>query len=202
MHIYFDEAGNCAPFSQPSATQYFVLAALVVQNYEVVEQAIQQFRQRLSFNQEFKSHKTSLEIRLALLKMSLNLQISFNVMVVNKQSLSGEWQHQNSMTLYQAIASEFLIAVAKPLVGATLIIDEIDRHQTDILKKQVQLAVNSDKTRRIKKVRGHNSRRDNLLQLADVVVGSVFRAKERGDDRCLAVMASQVCWYHFSGEKR
>jgi hypothetical protein len=145
MYIYFDEAGNCAPFSQPSATQYFVLAALTIQNHEHAEQAMQQFRQQVSFYQEFKSHQTSLEIRLALLKMSLTLEISFNVMAVNKQSLDNNWQGQKSMVLYQAIASEFLIAVAKPLAGATLIIDEIDRYQTDVLKKRVQLAVNADK---------------------------------------------------------
>jgi hypothetical protein len=206
MHIYLDESGNPAPLSRPAATRYFALAAIVISDREEVEHAIRVLRQQLSFDKEFKSHKTPVGIQIKLLKVARSYGLSFDVMVVDKESLGPEWQERRGLDLFQAMAEEALEAVACDLRNATVVIDEVDKRQTEALKKAVRARVNpprpsKDNPRRIKKVRGHNSRQDDLLQLADVVVGSVFRARERGDQRCFEVIESRIRWHKFSGEK-
>ena len=183
------------------------MVALVIRDREKVRRAIQQLRRQHHFEKEFKSHKTPIGIRLALLKMAVSLGLSFDVMVVDKKQLSAEWQRRTGLELYTAVAGELLLGVAGSLKNTILIVDEIDRHQTTVLKKHVRTTVNpahpsKENPMRIRKVSGHNSRQDDLLQLADVVVGSVFRARERHDFRCVAVTESRVQWHRFSGEKQ
>jgi hypothetical protein len=163
-------------------------------------------RQQLGFDKEFKSHKTPVDIRNRLLKVAKSLGLSFDVMVVDKESLSPQWQERRGLDLFQAMAEELLAAVARDLRTAILVIDEVDRRQIEALKRAVRARVNppqpsEENPRRIKKVRSPNSRQDNLLQLADVVAGSVFRAEERGDQRCFEVIESRIRWHKFSGGK-
>jgi len=206
VHIYLDESGNPAPLSRPSTTRYFALAAIVIPDREEVERAIGVLRQQLGFDKEFKSHKTPVDIRIRLLKVANSLGLPFDIMVVDKESMGPRWQEWRGLDLFQAMAEELLAAVARDLRNATVVIDEVDKRQTQALKRAVRARINppqpsEESPRRIKKVRGHNSRQDDLLQLADVVVGSVFRAKERGDQRCFEVIESHIRWHKFSGEK-
>jgi len=64
------------------------MVALVIRDREKVRRAIQQLRRQYHFEKEFKSHKTPIGIRLALLKMAVSLGLSFDVMVVDKKQLS------------------------------------------------------------------------------------------------------------------
>lgn len=206
MHVYLDESGNPASLSRPAATRYFALVAIIIPSREEVEHAIRGLRQELGFDKEFKSHKTPVNIQIRLLQIAKSFDLSFDVMVVDKASLSPEWQKRRGLDLFQAMAAELLAAVVHDLKNVTLVIDEVDKRQTEALKRALRARINpprpsKDNPRRIKKVRGHNSRQDDLLQLADVVVGSVFRAKERGDQRCLEVIESRIRWHKFSGEK-
>jgi len=206
MHICLDESGNPAPFSRPAATRHFALVAIVIPDKEEGERAIQMLRKQLGFDREFKSHKTPIGIQIRLLEVAKSLGLSFDVMVVDKESLNPEWQKRRGLDLFQAMAEELLAAAVRDLRNATLVIDEVDKRQTEALKRALRAKVNpprpsKENPRRIKKVRGHNSRQDDLLQLADVVVGSVFRVKERGDQRCFEMMESCIRWHKFSGEK-
>jgi hypothetical protein len=206
MHIYLDESGNPAPLSRPAATQRFALVAIVIPDREKVEHAIRVLRQQLGFDKEFKSHRTPVDTQIRLLKVARLLGVYFDVMIVDKASLDPEWQKRRGLDLFQAMAEEMLAAVVHDLKNATLVIDEVDKQQTEVLKRALRAKINpprpnKENPRRIKKVRGHNSRQDDLLQLADVVVGSVFRAKERGDQRCFEIIKSRIRWHKFSGEK-
>jgi hypothetical protein len=206
MRVYLDESGNPAPLSRPAATRHFALAAIVIPNREELQHAIGVLRQELGFDKEFKSHKTPTDIQIRLLKVAKSFGLSFNVMVVDKESLSLEWQNRRGLDLFQAMTEELLAAVVRDLKNAILVIDEVDKWQTEALERALRARINpsrpsKENPRRIKKVRGHNSRQDDLLQLADVVVGSVFRAKERGDQRCFEVIESRIRWHEFSGEK-
>ncbi len=76
------------------------MVALVIRDREKVRRAIQQLRRQHHFEKEFKSHKTPIGIRLALLKMAVSLGLSFDVMVVDKKQLSAEWQRRTGLELY------------------------------------------------------------------------------------------------------
>lgn len=206
MHIYQDESGNAGSLSRPSATRHFALVALVIEDRDSVERAMRELRKELSFGYEFKSHKTPIDIRIALLKRAISLDLYFDVMVVDKEALTAGWQQRSGLDLYRAMSQQLLAVVVRDLKNAILVTDEVDRRQTEALRKAIRQKVNPSRSdrlrpRRIKKVSGHDSRRDDLLQLADVVVGSVFRARERGDRRSLDVIESRIRWHKFSGEK-
>jgi len=175
MHVYVDESGNTAPLGRPSATRHFALVALVIHDRERVERAIRQLRHQLHFEKEFKSHKTPIAFRIALLEVAVSLGLSFDVMVVDKELLSPEWQSRNGLALYEAVAKKLLTTVTRSFKKAILIIDQVDAHQTAVLKKGIRAAVNpsrpnKENPKRIKKVSGHNSRQSDLLQLAPASV--------------------------------
>jgi hypothetical protein len=197
MHVYLDESGNAAPLAQRSATWHFVLAVLAIGNREDVERAIQQLRHKLRFDKEFKLHRTPLELRIALLKMAVAQGLSFDVMVVDKNQLSDQWCKCNSLELYRAMAGELLAEVVESFRNVIVVVDKIDSYQTSVLRSSIRATINlggldQSSAKRIRKVSGHDSSRDDLLQLTDVVAGSVFRARERGDPRCLQVIAPRV----------
>ena len=104
MHIYLDESGNPAPLSRSSATRHFALAAIIIPGSGEVERAIGVLRQQLGFDKEFKSHKTPIDIRIRLLKVAKSLGLSFDVMAVDKESLSPQWQERRGLDLFQAMA--------------------------------------------------------------------------------------------------
>ncbi len=207
MHIYLDEAGNPAPLAHPSTTRHFLLVVAIVEDREPVGQAIRKLRDELGFYLELKSHKTPLDKRLALLKRARELELYFDVMVVDKQALVPRWRAQSGANLYLALIEELLLAVTQRLKNAILVVDEIDRRHTEAIRKRIRIGVNlsqleGHRLRRIKRVVGHDSQRDDLIQLVDVVAGSVFRARERGDRRGLDAIEARIRWHRFSGEKQ
>lgn len=187
MLVFIDESGDTGLKVNGGSSRYFVIVlVLFEENDEAVacDQRIELLKRELRFNKnkEFKFNKLRKEQRIVFIQAVLPYSFFFFGIVINKDQhkLYGDgFRVKESFYKY---ACGLVFENAKPHLKDALVV--IDGSGSREFKKQFQAYLRKKiGTGIIKKIKIQNSQSNNLIQLADVVAGSVYRSLTDKEDK-------------------
>lgn len=181
-----DESGDPGLKLDSGSSKYFVVTLVVFEENEEAEaldRRVNLLKHELGLNPfyEMKFNKCNKEIRERFLFSVIAYNFFYFAIVINKEKLYGEgFGYKESFYKY---ASGLVFQNAKThLHDATIIIDgsgskDFRNELSSYLRKKISGGY-------IKKIKLQDSRRNNLLQLADMVSGAVKRSfSEKSDSK-------------------
>jgi len=189
MLVFIDESGDSGRKINQGSSKYFVVALVIFEDPEEaqkVDERIDLLRteMRLVPTYEFRFNKCGRSFRESFLQAVAPYQFAYYGIVIDKDParLWGEgFNHKESFIKY---CSWLVFENAKPyLSNATVIIDGCgSRDFRKGLQSYLKRRVNDRGQRFIRKVSMRDSSRNNLVQLADMVAGSINRSYgDKGD---------------------
>ena len=192
MLIFVDESGDPGLKIGQGSSKYFIVALVGFDNHDEAQAAddrISLLKKEQGLSENFEFHFANLKPahrRLFLATIASYDFFYFGIVVNKIRLLASEFTHQES---FYNFACGLIFENAKDrLVNAKLTIDgrasRVFRHQ---LKNYLRRLADNAEERIIRKVITQDSNRNNLLQLADLVVGSIARSysgkKDAGECR-------------------
>jgi len=178
--LFMDESGDQGFKFDKGSSQFFVLCLIIFDSPKKAEKAsaaIKALRGELKLppNFEFKfSTGTTSKVKEKFLKSIKSADFSYRAVIIDKKKLLKKCPESAQDALY-LLASEILFIRGKPLTQATLVLDRINRQFLRKMNYFLKRRLNTDLSRIIKKVKADNSANNNLLQLVDMVCGTIFR---------------------------
>ena len=182
MLIFIDESGDSGLKLNAGSSKYFVVALVAFEDHDealAVDDRISLLRKERQLQESFEFHFTKLKPadRRAFLEAIAPYNFFYLGIVLDKAKLTrGDFRIKESFYKH---ACGLIFEKAKPrLSNAVVVLDErgsIDFNRE--LKTYLVRRLNDDSGKRfIKKVKTQSSAKSNLLQLTDMIVGSVARA--------------------------
>jgi len=183
MLAFVDESGCTGLKIQSGSSRYFVVAVVIFEELDVahaLDKRIDELHQEMGHGPkgEFRFYNTNRERRKMFLKAVARYNFQYLAIVINKdpKKLYGEgFKYPSAFYKY---ASKLVFENAKPLLNnAKVVIDGSgSREFRNQLSKYLKTHINEEGNRCIRKVKLEDSTRNNLLQLADMVAGSINRS--------------------------
>ena len=166
---------------KPGSSRFFVVTAVLFEDNEEADNCdrrINELREelRLSENFEFHFNSCSDRFRTRFLEVVAGSNFFYHSIVLNKTRLWGEgFKYRDSFYKY---AAGLVFENAKSrLLNAKVVLDECgNREFRNQLSKYLKRRMNDGNRVLIKKVKMEPSHSNNLLQLADMICGAVFRS--------------------------
>lgn len=181
MLVFIDESGDSGMKGKLGSSRIFVVTAILFEDNEDAQECdahINQLRAelRLHENHEFHFNRCNDKIRRRFLEAVSGSQFFYHSIVLNKTKLWGEgFKHKDSFYKYAA-GLVFENAKAR-LLNAKVVLDECgNRDFKNQLSKYLKRRMNDGEHVLIKKLTMESSHSNNLLQLADMVCGAVYRS--------------------------
>jgi len=182
MLVFIDESGDSGLKIDQGSSRYFTVSLVVFEeNEEAVacDQRIELLKRELNWDpaSEFHFKNNSDKVREAFFQAVIPYSFFYYGIVINKD-LKKLWGDgfKDKMSFYKYACSLVFENAKDKLDCSTIVIDKsgnLDfRHQ---LEKYLKTKSNTN-TRRIKKIKMQDSRKNNLLQLADYVAGAISRS--------------------------
>jgi uncharacterized protein DUF3800 len=179
--VFIDESGDSGMKGKPGSSRFFVVTAVLFEDNEeaeICDRRIDELRAELGLSENFEFHFNSCSdrFRTRFLEVVVASSFFYHSIVLNKTKLWGEgFKYKDSFYKY---AAGLVFENAKSrLLDAKVVLDECgNREFRNQLSKYLKKRMNEGKRVLIKKVRMEPSHSNNLLQLADMVCGAVFRS--------------------------
>jgi hypothetical protein len=179
-----DEAGDASFAFDKGASTHFVLALIATAQPDALRQALARVRDKrgLPAGYEFKYHKlSSAALRQATFEALQAMDFAVWALTVDKTELPAYWRALDAHSFYALLATELIVQV--PLAereGATLLLDEFDPRGKALLA--LKRALKRRQIRRgFRKMLNVRSRSEPLVQIADLVAGSILCHIAHGD---------------------
>jgi hypothetical protein len=182
MLVFIDESGDPGLKIDKGSSYYFIVSLVVFkENEEAVacDKKIELLKKELNWNNlsEFHFKNNSNKIKELFLRTVNEYNFFYYCIVINKD-LNKLWSKNfNKKYFYNRTCSLVFEKAKDKLDNAIVLIDKsgnLDfRHQ---LEKYLKSKINSSKKKYIKKIKMQDSAKNNLLQLADYVAGSINRS--------------------------
>jgi len=182
MLIFIDESGDSGLKINAGSSKYFVVALVGFEDHDeaaAVYDRISLLRreQRVPDNFEFHFNKLKPGYRRTFLEAVARYRFFYFAVVVDKTKMAGfEFQFNESLYKY---ACGLIFEKMKPrLSDANVVIDESgSKNFKSELKRYLVRRLKDDSGKCfIKKIRTQDSRKNNLVQLADMIAGAVARS--------------------------
>jgi hypothetical protein len=180
MLVLIDESG-CSGFKLDNgSTPYFIVAMVIFADFLEAEKAsiaIANLRQELNIWPEFKFAKTHSEVKDIFFKTINPYNFLIRSLVVEKRYVYSSHMRKQKENFYNYFIKALMKHDGKLLTNASVKIDGGgDKGFRNALSSYLRQEIGSNK---IKKFRFIDSRQDNLIQLADMVVGAIARHHNR-----------------------
>lgn len=183
MLVLIDESGDPGFKLVRGSSSHFVIAMVIFRDFteaERVSAAIAELRGRLALKTEFKFSKCHDDIKDAFFDCVRGYGFAVRALVVDKSTLYSESLRERKELFYNFFVKLLLSHDDGALADARIKIDgsgdrRFKKELDGYLRRQLHVG-------QVRSIRFAESHRDNLIQLADMVSGAIFRSY-RVDDR-------------------
>lgn len=181
MLVFVDESGDAGLKLQKGSSKYFVVTLVVFEENEEAEacdKRIDLLKEELAIDSkfEFKFNKCKRDFRERFLKAVSLYNFFYFVIVINKRKLTGSGFRYKSP--FYKYATSLVFKNAKTYLNDARV--TIDGSGSKDFKKQLEIylrkKINKEKIGRVSKIKIQASGKTNLLQLADMVSGAIYRS--------------------------
>lgn len=177
MLVLIDESG-CPGFKLArGSTPYFVVAMILFQDLieaETTSKAIGELRKILKINPEFKFSKTRADIKDKFFESICQYNFQVRAIVIDKSKIYSPKLRNDTDAFYNYFLKTLMQYNNDILKNTSIKIDGSgDKEFKNALKVYLRQSLGQD---RIKKFKFINSKNDNLIQLADMIVGAIARS--------------------------
>jgi len=190
-----DEAGDVSFAFDKGASTHFVLALVGTDQPETLRQTLATVRaqRNLPDDYEFKFHKLSSKaLRLATFSALLLLDFDVWALSVDKRQLPDYWRGLAARDLYAVLVAELILLVPiEYREGNTLLLDEFDPRDRALLALKQNLKRRGVR-RGFRIISSVRSRSEPLVQVADLVAGSLLRSLTYNDSETLSAIRSHI----------
>lgn len=183
MFVFIDDSGDTGLKFDAGSSREFVVACCVFQSAEDVAFAanrIKQLRSEMKWhpNAEFKFSKSSNQVRALFLKMAAELPFTLLGVKIHKESLSASDFGNQSVSMFLKAIDLALVSTNAEIKNAKVFIDgqSSKRHKSEV-SKFLKSSANQEK-KIIEKVRFVDSKSNDLIQLADMLAGTLRRISD------------------------
>ena len=181
--IYIDDGGDAGFKFKRGSSKYFSIACVVFDDWLDAEETalrVKRLRRTLSWpdNREFKFHNSSSKTRQAFLNTVNSCNFKVWAITVDKLRIQTEEAKKNAGKFYNFIIKELLVHHMNNISNASMYIDgEAKKAYKQAAFTYIRQHVNKDAKRIVNMVFADSVGND-LIQLADMVVGAVQRSKQ------------------------
>jgi len=190
-----DEAGDVIFKFEKGASRYFVPVLIATQSPDPLRQALVDLRKQLGLRtvHEFKFHKmASTAIREQVFATLANADFEAWALVVDKTILPMIFHTITRLEFYLYFVTEVLGMIPLKLQqDATLILDEFSS-TPDLRTELRRTMIRRHMPRLFKRVIVRKSVRESLIQVADLVAGSVLRRDSQNDSEAFDMIARKI----------
>ena len=189
MLIFIDDSGDAGFKLDKGSSKFFVISAVIFDDNLEAEKtavAIKQFRRDAGFSDEveFKFNKSRRKIREGFLETVSTFNFRIRNLIIDKSLIRSEELRNNRESFYSYAIKMLLKYSNKTISEASIKIDGSgDRIFRRTFLSYLRKQLNTKEAKIIKKCKLVNSKNNVLIQLADMVAGTVRRSydKEKTD---------------------
>lgn len=182
MLVLIDESGDPGFKLVRGSSSHFVIAMVVFDDFAEAERtgaAITELRQRLGLKAEFKFSKCHDDIKDAFFDCVRGYRFTVRALVVDKSAVYSEGLRERKELFYNYFVKLLLTHDNGALTDARVKVDGSgDRRFKNELNAYLRRQLQQGQVRSIRFAESH---RDNLIQLADMVAGAIFRSYRMED---------------------
>lgn len=185
--IFLDEAGDTGFQFKDGASHYFVVTIVIFDDPAQAaraSEAINELRRKLHMpaTREFRfSTGSSNHVKIEFLRTLLPYSFRYRSLVVDKASFQDTHPHRPEQQLFENVVLHLFRT--GEFENATLVMDRIVGGSfEERLYVALRQYLKKSGKKPIRKFKNIESRQDNLLQLADMICGAVYRSYAREQD--------------------
>lgn len=187
MLVFIDDSGDPGFNFSKGSSIYFALAAVIFdcnKSAEETSTAINNLRSSLHWNndREFKFNKSNIRIRCLFLQTLAHNDFRIRAMLVDKRIIHSPELKSNKDSFYNFMIKELLTHSNGTIVNANIY---LDGHEDRSYKKAARTYLRkqlSSQSGLVKKLEFVDSKKNNLIQAADMIVSSIARSKSDKND--------------------
>ena len=183
MLVFIDDSGDAGFKLESGSSKHFVIACIIFDQNQDAEDAankIRFLRKSLDWraDREFKFNKLNKQIRLSFLNEVKGCRFRVRAIIADKAIIRSYELRNNKHKFYNFMIKEVLSKSNGSITNARI---RLDGHEDRAYKKAAstyfrqQLNVSENI---IHDMKFANSKNDNLIQLADMIAGSILRTKQ------------------------
>jgi hypothetical protein len=182
--VFIDDAGDPGFKFARASSRFFVIACVIFDknsDAEAASERIRQFRADRGWNEyhELKFHTMRNDVIKEFLLAISSCKFGIRAIVVDKQLIQSHQLRSRQSSFYNYVIKEAL-ARNESLRAASVKLDgKAGRQYKQQAEAYFRREVN-DGTRKIAKFAFVDSSRNDLIQLADLVAGSIYRSRQEG----------------------
>lgn len=190
--IWIDESGDCGfKFDRGSSKFLVIVAVYALGGQDEIVDVLQELRAKHGLNAsfEFKFSRCRDSLKQECLRRIAQLPIAYKAIIVDKKNVKAPALTLHPHELYFEAVRRLLYDNDPTLVHAILVIDEAvakihHREWSGLLKQYVSRTL-------VRKVRQVRSRSECMIQITDMLAGSIARSYEKGDTRWYEIIRSK-----------
>lgn len=191
-----DESGDVSFNFGKGASRYFVAAVIGTPEAQALRQALEDVRRELSlpahYEFGFNAMGSSSRLRQKVFAALRRADFEAWALVVDKTTLPGPFRIMRRLEFYLFFVTELLQAIPEDKrEGATLILDEFGG-EPDLPLELRRFMKRRNIPRHFNRVLTKRSKSEPLIQVADLVAGSILRRDAQGESEAFEMIQSKM----------